>query len=77
MIMMSLFRRVPEAGDSARTKGYHGVEITSPDFFETKLNYIHLNPVRAKIVERAEDYYYSSCADYLGKRKGLLDVEFI
>jgi REP element-mobilizing transposase RayT len=58
-------------------EGYHGVEITSPDFFETNLNYIHLNPVRAKIVERAEDYYYSSCADYLGKRKGLLDVEFI
>ena len=58
-------------------EGYHGVEITSPDFFETKLNYIHLNPVRAKIVERAEDYYYSSCADYLGTRKGILDVEFI
>ena len=42
MIMMYLFRRVPEAGDSARTK-----------------------------------YYYSSCVDYLGTRKGLLDVEFI
>ena len=58
-------------------EGYHGVEITSLEFFETKLNYIHLNPVRAKIVERAEDYYYSSCADYLGVRKGILDVEFI
>lgn len=58
-------------------EGYHGIEITSPDFFETKLNYIHLNPVRAKIVERAEDYYYSSCADYVGTKKGILDVEFI
>jgi REP element-mobilizing transposase RayT len=28
-------------------EGYHGEEITTPDFFETKLNYIHLNPVRA------------------------------
>ena len=58
-------------------EGYHGVEITSLDFFETKLDYIHLNPVRAKIVERAEDYYYSSCADYLGTRKVILDLEFI
>ena len=58
-------------------EGYHGVEITRPDFFETKLNYIHLNPVRAKVVERAEDYYYSTSADYLGTRKGLMDVEFI
>ncbi|MBK9480627.1 MAG: hypothetical protein IPO02_01300 [Bacteroidetes bacterium] len=32
-------------------EGYHGVEITSPDFFETKLNYIHLNPVRVKIIK--------------------------
>jgi hypothetical protein len=40
------------------------------------LNYIYLIPVRAKIVERAEDYY-SSCRDYLGIRKGILEVEFI
>jgi REP element-mobilizing transposase RayT len=58
-------------------EGYHGEEITTPDFFETKLNYIHLNPVRAGIVEKGEDYIYSSCADYLSLRKGMLDVEFI
>ena len=48
-------------------EGYHGVKITSLDFFETKLNYIHLNPVRAKIVERAEYYYYSSCAVFINE----------
>jgi len=56
-------------------EGYHGEEITTPDFFETKLNYIHLNPVRAGIVEKGEDYIYSSCADYLSLRKGMLHVE--
>lgn len=40
-------------------------------------NYIYLIPVRAKIVERAEDYNYGSCGDYLGIRKGILDVEFL
>ena len=56
-------------------EGYHAEEITSPDFFETKLNYIHLNPVRAGIVEKGEDYLYSSCADYLSLRKGMLEIE--
>ncbi len=41
------------------------------------LNYLHLNPVRAKIVERAEDDYYGGFGDYLGLRKGILEVEFI
>jgi len=56
-------------------EGYHGEEITTPDFFETKLNYIHLNPVRAGMVEKGEDYIYSSCADYLSLRKEMLHVE--
>ncbi|MDD3080288.1 MAG: transposase [Paludibacter sp.] len=43
------------------------------DYFEQKLNYIHQNPVKAEIVDRAEDYRYSSAIDYAGG-KGLLDV---
>ncbi|MDX2190874.1 MAG: hypothetical protein SFY32_13525 [Bacteroidota bacterium] len=35
-------------------EGYHGVEILTKPFFETKMNYIHLNPVRAGIVEKEE-----------------------
>lgn len=47
---------------------YHGEEILIPSFFETKLDYIHQNPVKAGIVEKAEEYYYSSCYDYYGNR---------
>ena len=43
------------------------------DYFNQKLNYIHNNPVKAEIVNRAEDYRYSSATDYAGG-KGLLDV---
>ena len=57
-------------------KGYHGEEIFSQTFFDSKLNYIHLNPVRAGIVEKEEEYFYSSCADYYGIRKGLLELDF-
>jgi putative transposase len=33
-------------------EGYHAEEIISQEFYESKLNYIHLNPVRAGIVEK-------------------------
>lgn len=55
-------------------EGYHGEEITTKRFFETKLKYIHLNPVRAGIVEKEEEYLLSSCADYFGNRKGILEL---
>lgn len=44
-------------------------------FMWQKLNYIHNNPVRAGIVQRAEDYVYSSAADYVfGKQVGNVKV---
>ena len=46
------------------------------DYFNQKLNYIHENPVKAEIVNRAEDYRYSSAIDWAGG-KGLLDVSLV
>ena len=51
-------------------EGYHGEEIYSEEFFMTKLNYIHLNPVRAGNVLKEEEYLNSSCGDYYGTRFG-------
>src|SRR4030095_9758997 len=39
-------------------------ECYSPEFAIQKLNYIHNNPVEAGIVDRPEDYLYSSAKDY-------------
>lgn len=58
-------------------EGYHPEEVRTKEFFYSKVNYIHLNPVRAGFVEEEEEYLYSSCADFYGTRKGLLElVEF-
>lgn len=57
-------------------EGYHGEEILTKSFFESKLHYIHMNPVKAGLVEKEEEYTYSSCADHYGIRKGLLDLTF-
>jgi len=42
----------------------HAEIIYSNKFIEQKLEYIHENPVRAGIVEKAEDYLYSSARNY-------------
>lgn len=56
-------------------EGYHGEGITTREFYDSKVNYIHLNPVRAGLVEKEEEYVYSSCGDFYGTRKGLLGLE--
>ena len=40
-------------------------QIMHPKFARTKLNYIHMNPVVQGIVEKEEDYIYSSARNYL------------
>ncbi len=48
------------------------IELWSNKVIDEKINYIHHNPVEAGLVFRAEDYLYSSAADYAGE-KGLLE----
>lgn len=57
-------------------EGYHGEEIFNTPFFNSKLNYIHMNPVRAGIVEKEEEYLNSSAGDYHGVRKGVLELSY-
>ena len=40
----------------------------------SKLDYIHLNPIRAGIVEKASHYVYSSASNYVSD-SGLLKTE--
>jgi REP element-mobilizing transposase RayT len=56
--------------------GNHPEEIYSSNFFWSKLNYIHLNPVRQKIVSRASHFIYCSASNYV-ENKGLVDIEFV
>jgi REP element-mobilizing transposase RayT len=51
----------------------HAIELSSNNFIETKVRYIHDNPVKAGIVNNPEDYRYSSAISY-ADGIGLLDV---
>ncbi|MFC4261409.1 transposase [Ferruginibacter yonginensis] len=54
--------------------GYHGEEIFGEQFLLSKINYIHNNPVRAGIVLYEEAYKYSSCSEFYGTSKSLLEL---
>jgi len=53
----------------------HAELIYSDKFLFQKLDYIHQNPVRAGIVEKAEDYLYSSARDFAGMSRMLNIVQ--
>ena len=55
-------------------EGYHGEEVISLEFYNIKEQYIHLNPVKAGIVQKEEEYLYSSCAERYGLGNGLLRI---
>ena len=81
--MLKIFN---EAGiANSRNKEYqfwrqdnHPIELYSAAFTKQKIDYIHENPVMAGIVDKAEEYLYSSARDYYnGKNCGLLVVELL
>jgi putative transposase len=55
---------------------YHPIELSDNKMMDQKLDYIHENPVKEGIVEKPEDYLYSSARDYAGI-KGLLEITFM
>lgn len=76
--MMERFKKATES--HSRNKNYqfwqygnHAEEIFTNKFMWSKLDYIHLNPVRAGIVNHASEYIYSSASNYF-YGKGIVKV---
>ena len=53
---------------------YDRVAIWTLEVLQGKLNYIHDNPVRAGLVEKQEEWKWSSAADYILDRVGPVPV---
>ena len=81
--MLKIFRE--EGSKNSRNKNYQfwrqdnqPQELYSPVFVFQKINYIHMNPVESGIVDKPEEYLYSSARDYHQTKKcGLLDLVFL
>jgi putative transposase len=51
------------------------IEIWSPKFLRQKLDYLHLNPVRAGLCEHPGDWKWSSCNAYQPHEPGTVPIE--
>ncbi len=80
--MLSLFKKAGEKNSSNTNIQFwqqdnQYKEVHSKEFAFQKFDYIHFNPVEAGIVEKGEDYIYSSARDhYIGMNVGLLKIKF-
>ena len=55
----------------------HAVELSTGQMMDQRLNYIHENPVKAGIVENAEDYLYSSARNYCDNMNCLMEIDML
>ena len=55
----------------------HPVECSTGEVLQSKIKYLHENPIRAGWVRNEWDYVYSSGIDYYSKEKGLLEIAFL
>jgi len=54
---------------------YYDFCVWSEEKFRQKIDYIHLNPVRRGLVERAEDWRWSSYRHYARGVDGVVEIE--
>lgn len=57
-------------------EGVHPQAIINEAMLRQKLDYIHYNPVRLGLVDRPEDWRYSSARNYLGE-DSMLEIDLI
>ena len=53
---------------------YDDVPVPGPDAIQTKIKYIHENPVRKGLVELPESYLWSSAPYYYGAGSGIVTI---
>ncbi len=79
--MLWLFKETDDAGKVTHQfwqPGNHPELCYSLPFMWQKLEYIHNNPVRAGLIYKAEEFAYSSAADYaFGKQVGKVKVALL
>ncbi len=47
-------------------EGYHAIDVSVQSVFYQKLDYIHRNPVKARLAARPEEFEFSSAKNYIG-----------
>jgi len=80
--MLWIFKRAGEENNRNKDHQFwqqenHPVECNTNEVLDSRMKYLHENPVRAGLVRYEQDYVYSSAVDYYTTEKGLLDIVFV
>jgi REP element-mobilizing transposase RayT len=54
----------------------HPIELFTKEMINQRLDYLHMNPVKAGFVDSPHDWLYSSAKNYAGLA-GMLDLELV
>ena len=80
--MLWLFKKAGEKNN--RNEEYqlwqqnnHPVECSTSEILDSKMQYLHENPLRAGMVRNEGGFLYSSATDYYDGGKGLIEVDYI
>ncbi|MGO9581165.1 MAG: REP-associated tyrosine transposase [Desulfobaccales bacterium] len=57
-------------------EGFHPQQIVSEEMLHQKIDYVHHNPVRIGVVDRPEDWVYSSARHYAGG-KSIIELDVL
>jgi putative transposase len=78
-LKLSFAKRVrslrPEANGSFWQKRYYDRNVRSYREFTLKLRYLHRNPVQRGLVQKAEDWRWSSFRHYAFRETGVVEIE--
>ncbi|NGP88845.1 REP-associated tyrosine transposase [Fodinibius halophilus] len=77
-----LLRIFEQAGQENKNNSYyqlwqqhnHPIELSTNNMMNQRLDYLHMNPVKAGFVKRPQDWLFSSAKNYAGLQ-GLLNLE--
>jgi len=58
-------------------EGFRPIALFSDNFFRQKLDYIHFNPVRKGLVEKPQDWLYSSARNYILEDHSIIGIDCI
>jgi len=80
--MLWIFKKAGERNNRNKDHQFwqqdnHPVQCDTNEIIDSRMEYLHENPVRAGLVRKEQDYLYSSGIDYYAEGKGLIDIDFI
>lgn len=80
--MLWIFKKAGE--NNSRNKEFqfwqqdnHPIELDDIKILDSKMDYLHQNPVRSGQVREEKDYLHSSGIDYYGDESGLIKIDFL